>query len=120
MSPAGTRSTFRHFRNRVGSGGFLRAADSFHSGDPAGASLFYVSPDGKLMAVSLKPAEDSLEPSSPRELFPVPYTEANASAFDVSSDGRRILVRAQPQQASPPLVVIVNWPALLKKGAPAP
>jgi hypothetical protein len=27
------------------------------------------------------------------------------------------LVRAVPQQASPPLTVILNWPALLKKGA---
>ena len=87
---------------------------------PGGRELFYVSPDGKLMVVSLKTVEGSLEPSSPRELFPAPPTEGANSAFDVSPDGQRILVRAQPQQASPPLTVIVNWPALLKKGAPAP
>jgi len=33
-------------------------------------------------------------------------------------DSQRFLVRAVPQQqASQPLTVIVNWPALLKKGA---
>jgi hypothetical protein len=29
-------------------------------------------------------------------------------------------VRALPQQTSPPLTVIVNWPALLKNRAAAP
>src|SRR5436190_24081658 len=72
---------------------------------PGGRELFYASLDGKLMVVSLKPAGDSLEPSSPRELFPAPPTEESRSAFDVSPDGRRILVRAQPQQAAPPLTV---------------
>lgn len=35
-------------------------------------------------------------------------------------DGQRFLVRATPGQAAQPLMVIVNWPALLKKEAPAP
>jgi hypothetical protein len=40
-------------------------------------------------------------------------------AYDVASDGQRILVN--DVAASPePLNVIVNWPALLKKGTPAP
>jgi hypothetical protein len=34
-------------------------------------------------------------------------------------DGQSFLVRAVPETGSQPLQVIVNWPALLKKGAGA-
>jgi hypothetical protein len=43
------------------------------------------------------------------------------SPYDVAPDGQRFLVRATPQQqAAQPLTVIVNWTALLKKGAGTP
>ena len=40
-----------------------------------GRELFYVSPDNKLMVVSLKLGADSVEPSTPRELFPLPAVD---------------------------------------------
>jgi hypothetical protein len=42
------------------------------------------------------------------------------SPYDATPDGQRFLVRTTPGQAAQPLTVIVNWPALLKKEAPAP
>ena len=84
-----------------------------------GRELFYVSPDNKLMAVSLKLGADSVEPSAPRELFPLPAVDIGWSPYDATPDGQRFLVRATPAQAGQPLTVIVNWPALLKKGAAA-
>ena len=72
------------------------------------------------MAVSLKLGADSVEPSTPRELFPLPIVDSGWSPYDIAADGQRFLVRAVPQQqASQPLTVIVNWPALLKQGAAA-
>ena len=63
---------------------------------------------------------DSIELSSPRELFTLPVTETGLSPYEVARDGRRFLVRATPdKQAGEPLTLIVNWPALLKKEAPA-
>ncbi len=88
--------------------------------DPGGRELFYVSLDHKLMAASLKLGTDSVEPSSPRELFPLPIVDNGFSPYDTAPDGQRFLVRAVPQQqAAKPLTVIVNWPALLKKGVEA-
>jgi hypothetical protein len=87
----------------------------------AGArELFYVSLDNKLMAVSLKMEADTVEPSTPRELFPLPPVDTGWSPYDATPDGQRFLVRTTPGQAAQPLTVIVNWPALLKKEAPAP
>jgi hypothetical protein len=78
-----------------------------------GLELFYVSPDFKLMTVSLKLGADSVQPSPPRELFPLPATEIGGSPYDATPDGQRFLVSAIPPRTS--LTVIVNWPAMLKK-----
>jgi hypothetical protein len=84
-----------------------------------GRELFYVAPDNKLMAVDLTVTGDAVKPSTPRALFTLPIIDNGWSPYD-TIDGQRFLVRAVPQQASPPLTVIVNWPALLKKGTAGP
>jgi Tol biopolymer transport system component/tRNA A-37 threonylcarbamoyl transferase component Bud32 len=81
-----------------------------------GRELFYVAPDNKLMAVDLAITADTVRPSAPRALFTLPIIDNGWSPYD-TIDGKSFLVRALPQQASPPLTLIVNWPALLKKGA---
>ena len=73
------------------------------------------------MSVSLKLGADSVEPSAPRELFRLPPVVAGlTSLYEATRDGQRFLALTGREQASPPLTVIVNWPALLKKGATAP
>jgi len=85
-----------------------------------GRELFYLSPEFKLIAVGLKAGAGAIEPSTPRELFPLPAMDTGWSPYDVAPDGR-FLVRATPEHQVPqPLTVIVNWPALLKKGAAEP
>jgi hypothetical protein len=80
-----------------------------------GRELFYVAPDNKLMTVDLTITADRMRPSTPHELFTLPIIDNGWSPYD-TIDGQRFLVRAVSQQAPPPLTVIVNWPALLKKG----
>ncbi len=82
------------------------------------SELFYVSGDSKLMAAELRLTEGSVEASPPRELFALAPAEtiAGYSPYDTAPDGQHFLVRT-PVNAVRPLTVIVNWPALLKKGA---
>jgi len=95
------------------------AGGTYPQWGPDGRELFYMSPENKLMAVSIKLGADSVEASAPRELFTLPALDNGLDApYDVAPDGQRFLVRATPQQqAAQPLTVIVNWPALLNKGA---
>jgi Tol biopolymer transport system component len=87
---------------------------------PGGHELFYVSPDNTLMSVDLTLVSDSVKPSAPRELFALPAIDIGWSPYDVTADGQRFLVRATPEKAAAqPLTVIVNWTAMLKKGAAA-
>ena len=82
-----------------------------------GRELFYVTPDNRLMDVSLKPGSDTVEAS--RELFTLPLRSAAGATYEPSRDGQRFLVLTNPEGAGQSLTVIVNWPALLKKGSPA-
>jgi hypothetical protein len=84
-----------------------------------GRELFYVSRDGKLMVVTLKPAGASLNVSLPHELFPLPIGGVmGPNPYEATPDGQRFLV-SEPAGSLEPLTVIVNWQALLKKGTTA-
>jgi Tol biopolymer transport system component len=79
--------------------------------------------DGKMMSVSVDSGGASLKLSLPEPLFPtrLQFDLGPFRQYDVSADGKRFLL-AQPleESTSVPITVIVNWPALLKKGAGAP
>ena len=81
-----------------------------------GRELFYVTPDFKLMSVSLRMGPEGLEPSAPRELFAlqVGFGPITTNWYAVSRDGKRVLINQQPQDDER-LELIVNWPGLLKK-----
>jgi serine/threonine protein kinase len=85
---------------------------TFPQWGPDGRELFYISGDGMLTVVSLRNRADFLEPSSPQRLFPLVANEYIASPFEVSPDGKRILVNQS--QAKTELDVVVNWPLLLR------
>jgi eukaryotic-like serine/threonine-protein kinase len=91
------------------------AGGSMPAWGPDGRELFYASPDNMLTSVSLKAGADSIEPSTPRELFPLPIYDPGLYSYDVAPDGQRFLIPGPAQQAPEPLTLIVNWPALLKK-----
>jgi hypothetical protein len=82
-----------------------------------GRELFYVSPDNKLMVSDLATTPEVVRPSARRALFTLPIIDNGWSPY-YTIDGQRFLVRAVQQ--APPLALIVNWPALLKRGAAAP
>ncbi|HKE23907.1 MAG TPA: protein kinase, partial [Bryobacteraceae bacterium] len=94
-------------RLQVTSGG-----GSFPQWGPDGRELFYLSGDGMLSVVGLKTGAEGLEATSPQALFPLTAITATASPYEVSPDGKKILVnQAQPITE---LDVVVNWPALLR------
>jgi WD40 repeat protein len=81
-----------------------------------GKELYYLAPDGKLMAVDIKPGE-KLDSGIPHALFDTGLT-APAPAVDqyaVTPDGQRFLVQLPVDTEAPPITVIVNWTASLKK-----
>jgi eukaryotic-like serine/threonine-protein kinase len=84
-----------------------------------GKELFYVSEDGKMMAVAVKTGE-SFEASSPVALFQThrrqPISTLDVFSYDVSGDGQRFLVITKQDEAhAAPLSIHLNWASEMEK-----
>jgi hypothetical protein len=77
-----------------------------------GKEIFYLSPEGALMAVPVEFGENFFRPGTPQELFKT----REAMSFDATANGQRFLVNQPVADSSDtPVTVILNWPRLLKK-----
>jgi len=83
-----------------------------------GTELYFLAPDGNLMASSVKPESSGLEFSPPIVLFKTRMLGRGGAVheFDVSPDGQRFLIGTLIGDTKvPPPTVILNWPALVAK-----
>jgi Tol biopolymer transport system component len=80
-----------------------------------GKEIFYVTLDNKLMAAEVTVRGDTFQVGAVKMLFEARMRRPG-TIYDVTRDGRRFLVNTLPaQQSTPPFVLVVNWPADLKK-----
>ena len=93
---------------------------------PDGRELFYVAPDARLMAVPIAVGADAqtLEAGAPKPLFRTRLASGaggNVSGlmskqqYAVASDGRFLMNVAVEAATAPPITVVLNWDAALKK-----
>jgi Tol biopolymer transport system component len=84
-----------------------------------GKELFYLSADGKMMAVAVKTGA-SFEASSPVALFQThrrqPVSSQDVFSYDVSGDGQKFLILTKVDEANAaPLSVLLNWASEMEK-----
>jgi Tol biopolymer transport system component len=84
-----------------------------------GKELFYLSADGKMMAVAVKTGA-SFEASSPVALFQThrrqPVSSQDVFSYDVSGDGQKFLILTKVDEANAaPLSVLLNWASDIEK-----
>lgn len=82
-----------------------------------GKELFFVTPDSKMMAVSVEANGEVLTVGTPKVLFQTQITSV-AHAFyqyDVTADGHKFIVNTRTEQAARPIILLVNWEAALKR-----
>jgi serine/threonine protein kinase/Tol biopolymer transport system component len=78
-----------------------------------GKEIYYLAPDGSLMAVDIASAGESIEPGLPHTLFKTDLSfDPGHDQYAVTPDGQRFLIRV-PLEASVPIKVSVNWMAAL-------
>jgi Tol biopolymer transport system component len=76
-----------------------------------GHEIYFVSPDGKIMAAAIESTATQLRAEPPVELFAARVTgQPFKHQYDVARDGR-LLVRSLPvgEAPAPPITLIVNW-----------
>jgi eukaryotic-like serine/threonine-protein kinase len=84
-----------------------------------GKEMFYLSPEGKMMAVPVK-AGGNFESESPVPLFQThlrqPISAMDVVAYDVTGDGQRFLINTKVDEPNAvPLSVILNWTAEMER-----
>jgi len=79
-----------------------------------GKELFYTGVTDDFFACPVTPKGSEIEVGTPQHLFHTPLP-ALGILFDVSSDGKRLLVNHTEEEAQVPLQLLTNWPAELKK-----
>src|SRR5215813_4838931 len=89
--------------------------EPFWKGD--GRELYYLAPDGKIMAVPVK-SDPTFQVGQPSELFQTtltPQVPPLSRRYAVSPDGQRFLLasgsNAQTNRTSIPITAVVNWTA---------
>ena len=78
-----------------------------------GREIFYLSAEGKMMAVDFRSSGTTFEIGRPRELFQARATPwVSDHAYDVSADGHRFLINTMIEGAgAQPITVVTNWAA---------
>jgi Tol biopolymer transport system component len=91
---------------------------------PDGKELYFIAPDGRLMAVSISPSAAAVEAGLPVPLFPSRLPGGGSAnffkhQFAVSPDGRFLLNQSIEESSTLPITVIVNWDSGLRPAASA-
>jgi eukaryotic-like serine/threonine-protein kinase len=81
-----------------------------------GKELFYISPEGKLMAVAVKAGAGSFAAGIPKALFAARFSSGGRNRFVVTDDGQQFLIITRTEDANPaPINVVINWAAEVKR-----
>ena len=82
-----------------------------------GNEIFYVVLGGKVMAATVNVKGGNFEVGAVRQLFQTRIAgAAGVGNYELSPDGQRFLIVTAPEQAlSPPITLVQNWTAELKK-----
>jgi Tol biopolymer transport system component len=81
-----------------------------------GKELYYIAPDARLMAVSIRAAGATIEAGAPSALFQTRKVGGGLNVinrghqYDVAPDGR-FLVNVEADTTPPPLTLLMNWSA---------
>jgi dipeptidyl aminopeptidase/acylaminoacyl peptidase len=71
-----------------------------------GNELFYLSPERRVMSVSVQSDASTFRASVPRALFDEPV---GGDSYAVSRDGQRFLINTALPEASAPIQIVLNW-----------
>ena len=80
---------------------------------PDGKELYYIGPNGEMMAAPIAPTGTALESGAPVALFPTRIygggvDNAQSRQYDIARDGR-FLINTVLDDASSPITLIQNW-----------
>jgi len=79
-----------------------------------GQELYYLSPNGELMAASVREQESTFRVTAPEVLFKLNVLGGRGERFAASADGSRFLALVNKDEAPRPLSAVIHWSAASK------
>jgi Tol biopolymer transport system component len=79
-----------------------------------GTEIYYLSLTGAVMAVPVRSSGSGLTLAPAVELFSGPSVE-DSGQYDVTADGRFLVIESFAEQEPEPVTVLMNWPAVLDR-----
>ena len=110
----GSRSTCVRFPPPGGQWRISTSGGVYPRWSPDGKEVYYLAPDGTLMAASVAAKGATLEVGMPAALFQTRIVGGGAflvggrQQYDVAKDGR-FLINVETGSAPPPITVLFNW-----------
>jgi Tol biopolymer transport system component len=82
-----------------------------------GKEIYYIAPDGKMMAVTVGSSGNSLKPDTPKTLFQtrIVSTASGYHQYDVTAAGQKFLINSNVDRDPEPITLYANWTVGLKK-----
>jgi Tol biopolymer transport system component len=82
-----------------------------------GKDLFYIRSDDTLMAVSIRASATAIDVGTARALFQTSFQGLGltTAAYDVTADGRFLVLRDVDEPLPAAITLVINWPAALRK-----
>jgi len=82
-----------------------------------GKEIYYIAPDGKMMAVAVGVSGNSLKPDTPKTLFQtrIVTVVSGYHQYDVTTDGQKFLINSNVDRDPEPITLYANWTEGLKK-----
>jgi hypothetical protein len=71
-----------------------------------GKELFFLSPERRVISVSVDSDDSTFQTSVPRPVFD---ETVGGDSYAVSRDGRRFLINTVLPEAAAPIQIVVNW-----------
>jgi hypothetical protein len=76
---------------------------------PDGTELFFLAPDGSVMAAAVRVTTSGLAADAPRKLFSASMSLVIRRAYDVSADGQRFLIPVLDSRVRQTMTVVPDW-----------
>jgi eukaryotic-like serine/threonine-protein kinase len=77
--------------------------------------IWFFGMDGFLRAAAVNSRSEEFQLDPVRTVFQISYTPPVGYPYDLSPDGKRLVITSFPESVSTPMVLVTNWTAELKK-----
>ncbi len=104
-----------HFPSGQGRWQVSQNGGTFPAWSGNGKELWFIATDLMMHAAEVNPKSPEFEMGPLQSLFQITYTSPVGTPYDVSPDGKKLILCTFPESIPTPLVLVTNWAAELKK-----